>query len=1409
MKFNNLHVHTEYSLLDGVGAISEWVGRAKELGMDALAITDHGNMNSAQQLIFSCKQNNIKPIVGVEFYIVEDRLIKQKEYKNHITVLAKNTAGYHNLIKLTSIANIDGFYSKPRIDFELLKKYSEGLIILSGCYAGVICQAALNNNKNKAIKEIRKYKEVFGDDYYIEIMLFPHNKFKNIYEKVIKIAIKENVKLVLTNDCHYINKSDSLLQDILLLIKQKKTFKDDTFRFSLKCLWLKSLKEILEVWEKGYKDVLSKKYLKQAIKSTVEIADKVEEYIIDKKNKYPCVYSENKKIDNIEINKLLLAAVKKGWKKRKIKKELKDIYLKRLKYELNIIIDKGMPAYFLILADVINWAEKNNILVGFGRGCFTGNTKVSLLDGTERTMKELAENFKNKSFNVYSCLPNGKIIIGNAKNARVTKIVNKLCIIKLDNGKEIKCTEDHRFMLRNGLYLEAKNLKVGESLMPFYRKENEFGYETFYDNNKKTWFCTHYMNYIKKYKTVIHHKDFNKNNNNPENLRQMPWKEHCILHAKSNSMRWKNPKWRIEAIKRYWRVLGSKQNRKKTSERNKTEKMKKKVSDGQKRIWANPQYREKMLKIMKTYGVNSLLNKAKMRIILSRRIKSEKEINQLIKRNKSLKNREKVSQSRKKYYKTKNGILEKEKISKRMKNRIVSENTKKKISAARLGKSAWNKGKKFIDGEYVNHKIISISFINKKCKMYDIEVEGCNNFALTDGVFVHNSAAGSLLTYLLGIHHVDPIKHKLLFERFINKTSDNMPDIDVDFDARYKETVKQYLIDKYGQDKVGEIVTYGVMKLKMAIKDVARVYGFDYIYINEITKQLGADCDNFSEQKLKKILGGTEAKNKILNLALRIKGQIRHLSVHPAGLIVTPEALTNYIPLQRYKDKILTGWTEGVSRREISALGLVKYDILGLKTLSVISDCIAEIKKRSKLEIELTSIPLDDKKVYKAYKLNLVMGIFQCESSTMQGLIRNLKPKEFEDIIALLALDRPAPLSMGIFEKYLDNRRNKNIYKEFHPIIWDILKSTYGVILYQEQVINLTKILGKLNEAERLVVKKILKKPPTGKLERQVFLEKQDKVGEVFIKNASEKIGKSDAKQMWEDIKLFGLYSFNRSHSCSYALLTNATMWLKSHFPLEFYTGCLNHTSNEKAQLFKEEMKTQGINLLLVDINKSKENFIIENNDIRCGFEFLKGIGKAAKVITDGQPFPAMEHFLQYTALNKSILNKRVILALIKAGAFDKFCERGRALHQYRQKFDRKYIGKCEKLNHYQILSGEADVYGFYAGGFITGEIKEAIENDGCLSLTKGLEFPAKENVTIYAKVDRIFISKKAIFINISNENSKSSIVGWAGVIKKYKDKFKAGDFIIAHKITRNNYKGEKNFIIGLNSKIKKVELGG
>lgn len=1043
MQFVHLHCHTEHSLLDGVGTVSDWVKRAKELNMPALAITDHGNINGVQQLLFSCEEEKIKPIIGCECYIVPDRLVKEKkEYRNHVTLLAKNMIGYQNLIKLTSQGHIDGFYRRPRIDFELLKQYRDGLIVLSGCYAGTVYQALMNNNLDQANMEVDKYCDTFGDDYYIELMLFPNDKFKKLYPNLVNFAVNRNLPLVLTNDCHYIHQKDSLLQDLLVSIKTtmgknttKKSYNKKPFRFDVRCLWLKSAEELYKSWQQNYQNCIDKKALYSAMTNTLKIADKVEKYEIDRSNKYPKIYIKDKQLNNDDMNKMLLKRIKNGWNIKGLSMENNSDYYQRMRYEYQIITSKNMSAYFLILEDAINYARNNDIMVGFGRG----------------------------------------------------------------------------------------------------------------------------------------------------------------------------------------------------------------------------------------------------------------------------------------------------------------------------------------------------------------------------------SVAGCLLAYLLGITQVDPIKHGLLFERFINESSDNMPDIDVDFDARYREDVKQYLINKYGEDKVGEIATYGIMKLKMALKDIAKIYKIDYQLINDITKIIPGDGSDITKDQILNLTGDLRNKEIIIDLALRLRGQIRHMSIHPAGLVIAPDELTKYIPLQRYKNRIVTGWTEGIYRREISGLGLVKYDILGLKTLSYVSDCIKLIKKNHDVEIEVDKIILDDKKVYKNYCKNLVVGVFQCDSSSMRNLMKGLKPNCFNDIIAILAIDRPAYLSLAIHLRFFENRKNKSIREQFHPRVWNVLKETYGTMLYQEQVLELAKDLGGFDSKQRLTMKKLLKKPPTGRAELEVFLKKKEELKSLFIENATDIVGDEQANYLWGCIDAFGLYGFNKSHSCSYALLSYTTMWLKTHYSLEFYTALLNHTNDvEKISGYRKEMNIFGIKLLQADVNKSSDICVTEDGNIRYGLGMIKGIGKSSEFLKDKE-YTTFDDFLIDVKDNKRILNRRVVLALIRAGAFDSFCDREQALNAYLSMVDKKH--KEVKLNIFQKISGEKDSYGFYFTQSIDKYIAEHIVKRGFMQLNEALNKSVDTTVKLYAVVDNVNITDKGIFINIRDMNKdyahmRSVIIGWGNKKDQYGGKINKGDIIVAQ-CMRANYQGKKEFMLRGQSGIK------
>lgn len=894
--FVHLHLHTHYSLLDGAIKIKDLAKKASELGYKAVAVTDHGNIFGAVEFYQEMKSVGVKPIIGMEAYFAGNRFEKRgkgsddelNDKNYHLILLAKNKTGFKNLMKLSSLGYTEGFYYKPRIDWELLEKYHEGLVCLTACLKGFVPNLIAQGKEKEAYEYAKRLKDIFGEDLYFEIQVNELEQQDIANKGLLELAKKLDVKPVGTNDAHYLNYEDAEAHDVLMALQTRTILKDKKgFRFRVRGLHFASQEEMYKKFS-GYEEFL---------KNTVEIAEKcnVEIETADTRGylfpKYQipeldreATYEEKEKY----FEKLAWEGLEKRLEKIKnLSKEEHQQYKERLKYEIDVIKQMGFPEYFLIVQDFINHAKQNGIPVGPGRG----------------------------------------------------------------------------------------------------------------------------------------------------------------------------------------------------------------------------------------------------------------------------------------------------------------------------------------------------------------------------------SAAGSLVAYALGITDVDPLKHGLIFERFLNPDRISMPDIDVDFCMERREKIIEYVKQKYGEDNVAQIITFNYMKSKMVIRDVARVLGFSYSEADKIAKMilpgpiqgstLTIDENLEANPEFRKLYETDQRVKELIDLARKLEGSARHTGIHAAGVVIAPGPLDEYVPV--YVDKDGTKATQ-FDMVTLEMLGLVKMDFLGLKTLTELDYMKKIIKERHGVEIDFNSLPIDDPKVYQLLQSGKTTGVFQLESKGMQNLLTRLKPDKFDEIIAILALFRPGPLMSGMVDEYIDRKHGKKEIVYPFDEVKDVLKETYGLIVYQEQIMFMANILAGFTMAEADTLRKAI-----GKKKADVMAKMKDR----FISGAVKKgFDKEKVTKLWEDIEKFASYSFNKSHSTAYAYLTYWTAYIKTYYPEEFFAVKLSTEGNDDKFLnLLNDMSDFGIRLLPPHINKSKANFSIEGKGkIRFGLSRIKNVGEnSAKAIVEER-----EKNGEYTSifdiaerLDSKVLNKRVLEALIKAGAFD------------------------------------------------------------------------------------------------------------------------------------------------------------
>ncbi len=909
-KFVHIHLHTEYSLLDGMSKISDLLTHVKENGMDTVAMTDHGVMYGAIEFYKKCKNEEVKPIIGMEAYTTNVSLDKKPErgkMRNfHLLLLAKNNTGYKNLMKLSSIGHIDGYYYRPRITREILAKYSEGIICTSACPAGELARALVHDTYDKAKETAQWFLDVFGEDYYLEIQRHNYDKYvegathqtikddlleqsrseKIINEGVVKLSRELGIPLVATNDAHYIKQEDATAQDALVCIATGKDVSEvKRLRFiDTPEYYVKSPEQMYDLFP-DYPD---------ACENTVKIAEKCE---VDIKLG-TWFFPKMELPDGVSAEEQLKKLAVKGLKERyeKVTPEIK----RRLAYELRVIIDKGYPEYFLIYKDMADWARERGI---------------------------------------------------------------------------------------------------------------------------------------------------------PINTR--------------------------------------------------------------------------------------------------------------------------------------------------------------------------------------------------------------------------GSAAGSLVSYSLGITTVDPIRYLLPFERFLNPYRPSAPDIDLDISDDKRDEMIAYLTGKYGRDKVAQICTFGRMLAKGSVRDVARVLGYPYAKGDQIAKVIPLGSQGFpmtidraleESPDFKALYDNDPDAKKIIDLAKKIEGNARHISVHAAGVVISPTQMTDFSPVQREPsgDRIITQY----EMHACEDIGLVKLDILGIRNLTILEKSIKLVEKTQGIKIDIKNIPIDDKKTFEMLSRGDTFGVFQLSGSGITRCLVGLRPTKIEDIFIAIALFRPGP--MANIDEYIARKDGKKPVEYYHPKMEKFLDKSLGVLVYQDDLLyTAIEIAGYDWEEVDKFRKAVGKKIPEEMAKQHVK----------FVEGCQAHSGmtKEEAEGLWKLFEPFQGYGFNKGHTASYGMVSYQTAYMKANYPVEYMCALLTAESGdaEKVATAINECKKMDIKVLPPDINKSYVGFTVVDDpeslhkrSIRFGLSAIKNVGVAAiEAILEARKEQEFTSFLDFmTRVDNRKVNKRVVESLIKVGAMSDFGTRASLL---------------------------------------------------------------------------------------------------------------------------------------------------
>lgn len=933
--FVHLHNHTHHSLLDGLTKIPDLVNYVKEMGMEAVAVTDHGTMSGAIEFYKAAKETGIKPIIGIEAYVAarsrHDRDPAKDKARYHLTILAMNNQGYQNLMRLSSMANLEGIYYKPRIDREIIEKYNEGLIILSGCASSEVSENLSIDNYEEAKKTALWYKSIFGDRYYLEMQDHGHpdhpSRWPNqnkINDGLVKLSKDLDIPLVVSNDGHYLVYDDQEAHEILLCVGTG-AYLSDANRMSLKDfeLYVTSPTDVIKRWGEDFPEaVLNTKIIADRCNVELELGG-----ILIPRFPTPDGESEKELLDKLVFKGL---AWRYGDLDREqtadigideAKKHIPEEVLERANYELGVIDGMGFNGYFLIVQDFINWGKDKGIIFGPGRG----------------------------------------------------------------------------------------------------------------------------------------------------------------------------------------------------------------------------------------------------------------------------------------------------------------------------------------------------------------------------------SAAGSIISYSLRITELDPLDYDLLFERFLNPDRISMPDVDIDIQDTRRDEVIEYCANKYGLGRVANIVTFGKMAARAAVRDVARVLEVPYAEADRLSKMIPAPSQgkhiplSISVQKdadLKHEYETNPTAKTVIDYAIRLEGTIRSHGVHAAGVVIAPDEIMKFIPLEMaQKGVISTQYPMG----PVEELGLLKMDFLGLSNLTIINNALRIIKKVNGVKIQLDELPLDDRVTFELLQRGDTTGVFQLESAGMKRYLRDLKPSVFDDIIAMVALYRPGP--MQFIDSFIKRKHGREKITYLHPKFENSLKETYGILVYQEQFMQISKDFAGFTGGQADTLRKAVGKKK---------IDLMRKVKDDFVKGAIEFSGADPkiAETFWSQLEEFANYCFNKSHAACYGLIAYWTAYLKAHYPEAFMAALMTSDRDDVDRLAIEinECKHMGIKVLPPDVNEGFIEFAVVpgKKEIRFGMAAVKGVGTGAveeilKAREDGK-FISIEDFAKRVSTAK--FNRKAWESLIKSGGFDSLGDRSDLL--FNLDTIQAFASKLQK----EASSGQIDLFG-------------------------------------------------------------------------------------------------------------------
>lgn len=1292
LAYSSLHNHDYYSLLDGYGSPKEMLDRAREIGLKAFATTNHGNAYSFIYYDLIKKDYpDIKMIYGCELYECNDVTVKDKSNRYfHLICLVRNEQGRKDLNKVITKSNFEGFYYKPRCEIKDIKPYAENFVITSACLAGKL---ASENDFNKCVEYINEYKKAFPY-FYLE-MQSHHHEDQSIYNrKILNLSEITNTPFIITTDSHAATKDDLKYQDYLVKIGRNSTKNDknaiENSEIYEGC-YMQSEEEIHECMDKqiGYENVCI------GLENTNKIADLIDDVNMPFQEPqlptFPLPYGFESNYD------YMCYLVEKGWYERgfdKFDDEKKKIYQERLKYEISVIHQMKFDGYFLFVQDFINACMERGVEVGKGRGCFTPGTKVLLSNGTTKNIEEVSI-----GENVITHLGNTKKVL----NTFTYDCKEKMYEIQAGEQTAITCTNNHQiyavkttmcykstwskdkkskqFCTPNCVkymtckykkefkpqWIEAEKLTKNDYVV-YPNADNNIAKDDYnkvydlskYDNSEYFFFDDNFVWYTNpftgniiessKVNRFIHvdeefikvvgwyiSQGWNKNSNN-----QRDYKIGFVHHSNKQKLINENVMLLQQIFGKY--VCVRHHNEKKAIQIIVHSKIlslffenlfgkyaiNKKIPDEFMNMPLNLTY-NLIRSLWDGDGSYCIGNKAKTKYSTIN-YNLAKQIQRLLS---SVKIPSYISVRKYAQYNWRDeyGVVVHGRDFIKKLNTICNNQF---ITTVDLNKKTHHT-RTYIDNMYTYNKICSINIKDYNGKVYDLQVEDDTSYVV-GSMAVHNSASGSLVCYSMHITDIDPIKYNLIFERFLNPERVGLPDIDTDVSDR--DAVIDYLIEKFGEERVCQIINYSYITPCVAITDVGKVLGFPYNQMQKLSQKFTMPTWDECIDTSPSILVDNTQYTELFDIAKHLSNRVKTVSIHAGGVGIVDTSVMDYMPM-----KIGTNGEHviQVDKHYVENIGIIKFDILGLATLKLVKE-IKDDLKLNPWEYDINNPEFEqDKQTYELLSSGKTNGVFQVESAGMKDLMVRLQPKNLHDVAAVVSLYRPD--SMGALEEYIEIATGEKEPEYIHKDMIPILGRTNGCLLYQEQLLDIVRTFGGRTYGQADLFRRGI-----GKKDKELVKRESSKLRQEIMDNGyPDDIANKIADNMSEK----GGYIFNQSHGYSYAVLCFEIAYFKSHYSTYFFKALFNLNKNKAGAINKYilDAKYFHVSILPPDINRSKMDFTVYENHVLFGLSAVSGIGETlAKNIIEERELNGMYKSFQ-DLLNRVPLTKAQMISLIKAGA--------------------------------------------------------------------------------------------------------------------------------------------------------------